>query len=136
MESLNDYLFFWGLYFLAGLAGFWCWGKMAFWVKTKGLFYHLYSALGAILIFTPAPVAGDLSIQLAPGFIVLMFHIISQGIAGFNDYLLLFSASAVIAFSVTLVGIFAGLAPSDEGDENAKNTRKERTEPVVGNPFR
>jgi hypothetical protein len=65
-----------------------------------------------------------------------MFHIISQGITGFNDYLLLFSASAVIAFSVTLVGIFAGLAPSDEGDENAKNTRKERTEPVVGNPFR
>ena len=89
-----------------------------------------------ILIFTPAPVAGDLSIQLAPGFIVLMFHIISQGITGFNDYLLLFSASAVIAFSVTLMGIFAGLAPSDEGDENAKNTRKERTEPVVGNPFR
>lgn len=132
MESLNDNLFFWGLYLLAGLVGYWCWGKMAFWVKNRGFFYHLYSALGAVLIFTPAPVAGDLTMQLAPGVIVLVFNVISHGVAGFDDYILLFSASSVLALSTVFISVLAGLAPPG----TVSSSPSKRKEPAMADSLR
>lgn len=137
MESLSDYLLYWGLYFLAGLAGLWCWGRMAFWVKQRGLFYHLYSAIGAILIFTPVPVAGDMPIQLAPGVIVLLFSVISDGLGAVNHYALVYGASATLAFSVVFVGVLAGLTPDDNGDKKREKARAnlsrsaKRTDPII-----
>lgn len=131
MEGLNDYLFFWGLYLLAGLIGFWCWGRMAFWVKDKGLFYHLYSAVGAILIFTPVPVAGDLPIQLAPGFIVVVFNVISLGMAGLNDYVMVFASSTIIAFTVSLLGVVFGIRFPEINKRSKKDEATRRTDPTI-----
>ena len=132
MESLNDNLFFWTLYLLSGFVGFWCWGKMVFWVKTRGLFYHLYSAVGAVLIFTPAPVAGDLPMQLAPGVIVLVFNVISHGVAGFDGYISLFSASFSLALFTVMIAVLAGLAPS----KAVSSQSEKRKEPVMADSLR
>ena len=114
MESLTDYYAFWAVYILAGLLGFWCWGKMAFWVKERGAAYHIYSAVGAVIIFTPVPVP-DASIEvLSPGFIAVPFALISDGLAGLEQFVPWFSVAAGIALIVTLAGLIAGLAPKPD----------------------
>ena len=139
MESLTDYYAFWAIYILAGLLAFWCWGKMAFWVKQRGVAYHIYSAVGAIIIFTPVPVP-DASVEvLSPGFIAVPFALISDGLAGINQFIPWFSAAAGIALIVTLVGLIAGLAPKPDEQQKDRTTVPEpakKTAPVKGNPFR
>jgi hypothetical protein len=139
MESLTDYYAFWAVYILAGLLGFWCWGKMAFWVKARGIGYHIYSAIGAIIIFTPVPVPDADTEVLSPGFIAAPFALISEGVAGLELFIPWFAVSAGIALSVTFVALLAGLAPkSDKQKEGGKPSAKpvRKTAPVKGNPFR
>ena len=139
MESLTDYYAFWAIYILAGLLAFWCWGKMAFWVKQRGVAYHIYSAVGAIIIFTPVPVP-DASVEvLSPGFIAVPFALISEGLAGLEQFVTWFSVSAGIALLVTLVGLVAGLALKPNVQEKDRETpplRAKNAAPVKGNPFR
>jgi len=143
MESVSDYYLFWGIYLVAAVAGFWCWGRMAFWVSQRGIFYHLYSALGAVLIFTPVAVP-DASGALAPGFIAVAFTLISQGmgsgVSALAEFALWYGVASIIALVVTTIGLVAGLTPAVavEDSENTPSQAKSsvsRQKHVKGNPF-
>ena len=139
MESLTDYYTFWAIYIVAGLLAFWCWGKMAFWVNERGVAYHIYSAVGAIIIFTPVPVPEASMEVLSPGFIAVPFALISDGLAGLEQFVAWFSVSAGIALVVTLFGLVAGLAPKPDAQEKGQRPAREaakKAAPVKDNPFR
>ena len=143
MESVSDYYLFWGIYLIAALVGFWCWGKMAFWVSQQGVLYHLYSALGAVLIFTPVAVP-EASGALAPGFIAVAFSLISLGVgAGLSslaEFAPWYGAASVLALVATAIGFIAGLTPT-LAEENSQSTSRQakstppRQKHVKGNPF-
>jgi len=133
MESLNGYLTFWGLYLAFGFLGYWCWVKMAFWVESRGLFYHLYSAVGAVVIFTPVPVAVD-SAFYSPGAVVIGFAAISGSFSDVGYLALWYGVASALAFGITLIMAIAGLLP-------VKTTAEADAAPAVKpekdvNPFR
>ena len=73
MESLmfNE----WAQWLVDGISAlicFWAWEKMFFWIKQKDL-KAIVRILGAVLLFTPAPIAVD-STHYAPAFIVMIFR--------------------------------------------------------------
>lgn len=104
MESVASYYTYWTVYMVAALIGFWCWVRMAFWVAERGVVYHLYSALGAVLIFTPLPVTGQEQ-TLAPGFVAIAFTFISEGLSGLYEFAVWYLASAVLAVVALIVGL-------------------------------
>ena len=122
MEGIIEYKIFWAIYLTAGLVGLWCWGKIAFWVKTPGLFYHIFSAMGAILIFTPVPISIYMGQQLAPGFVVVAFTLISEGQTGIQYTYLWYGISTVLAFATVFIAFFAGWMPSQSVTKK-KNTK-------------
>jgi signal transduction histidine kinase len=97
MESLMfDYITQWLLYAACALACFWAWEKMFFWVVQKDL-KAIVRILGAVLLFTPAPLAVESS-NYAPAFIVILFRTFLENNAPILD--------AVIYM---LTGLFVGL---------------------------
>ncbi len=111
MESIMEYTNVWAVYLAAGLIGLWCWGRMAFWVKHYGVIYHLYSALGAVLIFTPVPVTMDSAAYLAPGFLAVAVALLSHDQTLLNYYGIWYLITLVLAL-ITVAGCSAaGLMP-------------------------
>jgi hypothetical protein len=97
MESLmfNEWAQ-WLVYGISALICFWAWEKMFFWIKQKDL-KAIVRILGAVLLFTPAPIAVD-STHYAPAFIVIIFRKFLENNAPILD-----------AVMFMLVGLLAGL---------------------------
>jgi hypothetical protein len=99
---------FWLLYLVFALVAYWCWGKLLFWVKTPGIGYHLFSLIGAVLIFTPVPIEPE-SMYWAPGFLVVAFTFLISGTESVQ-YCIPWFASALaigaVALGVGLLGFF------------------------------
>jgi len=137
MESVADYYLYWAVYLLAAVAGFWCWGRIPFWVRNRGVAYHIYSAVGAVIIFTPLPVVSGAGQTLSPGFVALPFTLISEGIDGVTPFAVWYLTAAGLAAFATLVGFVAGLAP--EHNEDGRNAQEKSAgqapKSVKGNPF-
>lgn len=74
MNGIEEYLSFWLIYLAFATVGYWCWQRMFFWLKQTDI-KRLFLMLGAVLVYTPAPIAPD-SDYFAPAFIVLPFSLI------------------------------------------------------------
>lgn len=97
MESLMfDDILQWLVYAVSALACFWAWDKMFFWIEQKD-FKAIVRILGAVLLFTPAPLVVESS-NYAPAFIIIIFRLFLENGAPILD--------AVIYM---LAGLFAGL---------------------------
>jgi hypothetical protein len=97
MESLMfDNIIQWLVYTVSALACFWAWEKMFFWVVQKDM-KAIIRILGAVLLFTPAPLTAESS-DYAPAFIIILFRTFLE-----NDSPIL---DAVIYM---LAGLFMGL---------------------------
>ncbi len=99
----------WIAYALSALACFWAWDKMFFWIVQKDL-KAFVRILGAVLLFTPAPlesiaidaenfnmsslIAGDA--HYAPAFIVIIFRGLLEKNASFLDAILFMLAGLLI----------------------------------------
>ncbi len=126
MESLNEYTNVLAVYLAAGLIGLWCWGRMAFWVKNYGLAYHLFSALGAVLIFTPVPVEMASSDYLAPGFLAVAVAFISQDQGLLSYYGVWYLITFVIALVTVMAFTAAGQLPSQKLSPARKASRRQK----------
>ena len=86
----------WLVYGISALICFWAWEKMFFWIKQKDL-KAIVRILGAVLLFTPAPIAVD-SAHYAPAFIVIIFRKFLEN-----------NAPVLDAVMYMLVGLLVGL---------------------------
>ena len=86
----------WLLYAASALACFWAWEKMFFWLVQKDM-KAIVRILGAVLLFTPAPLTVESS-NYAPAFIVILFRTFLENNAPILD-----------AVMFMLVGLIAGL---------------------------
>ncbi len=107
MESLMfNGLMQWAVYGVSALACYWAWDKMFFWLVQKDL-KSIVRILGAVLLFTPAPLDpiqaeagffnGEVS-NYAPAFLVILFRGLLEKNASYLD--------AVICM---LIGLIIGL---------------------------
>lgn len=107
MESLMfNGLVQWAVYGISALLCYWAWDKMFFWISQKDL-KAFVRILGAVLLFTPAPLDpiqsemgvfnGEVS-NYAPAFLVILFRGLLEKNASYLD--------AVICM---LVGLIIGL---------------------------
>jgi hypothetical protein len=97
MESLMfDNIIQWLAYAASALVCFWAWDKMFFWLVQKDI-KAIVRILGAVLLFTPAPLTVESS-NFAPAFIVILFRKFLE-----ND------APILDAVIFMLVGLFIGL---------------------------
>ena len=80
MEGLIAYAPFWLGYLTFAAAGYWCWEQMFFWLRRDGDMRRFLHMLGAVLLFTPAPIAEN-SAYFAPAFVVLPFVAMSESMA-------------------------------------------------------
>jgi len=91
----------WVLYFFCALVCFWAWDKMFFWLQQKDM-KAIVRILGVVLLFTPAPLDGDVlvaeSANYAPAFIVIIFRSFLET-----------NASILDAVIYMLAGLFIGL---------------------------
>ncbi|MDK2776469.1 MAG: hypothetical protein KYX62_02280 [Pseudomonadota bacterium] len=78
MEGLIQFAPFWLGYLVFAIVGYWCWEQLFFWLKRGGDVRRFLHMLGAVLLFTPAPVTLG-SAYFAPAFIVFPFTLISSG---------------------------------------------------------
>lgn len=76
MESIVLYWQAWLVYALFALLGLWCLDKMFFWLAKKGDARRLVLVLGAVVLFTPAPVSITKA-HLAPAVYVLILDVLS-----------------------------------------------------------
>lgn len=87
MESLMfDGLTQWLVYALSALACFWAWDRMFFWIRQKDA-KAFVRILGAVLLFTPAPMDADAT-NHAPAFIVILFRTFLENNAPIFDALI------------------------------------------------
>lgn len=96
----------WAVYGVSALACYWAWDKMFFWLVQKDL-KSIVRILGAVLLFTPAPLDpiqaeaslfnGEVS-NYAPAFLVILFRGLLEKNASYLD--------AVICM---LIGLIIGL---------------------------
>jgi hypothetical protein len=97
MESLMfDGFTQWLAYVVSALICFWAWEKMFFWLSHKDI-KAMVRILGAVLLFTPAPLTVESS-NFAPAFIVILFRTFLE-----ND------AQILDAVIFMLAGLFIGL---------------------------
>lgn len=136
MESIMEYTNVWAVYLAAGLIGLWCWGRMAFWVKHYGVIYHLYSALGAVLIFTPVPVTMDSAAYLAPGFLAVAVAVLGQDQTLLSYYGIWYLITLVIAL-ITVAGCAAaGLLPKVKTVRVTETPDSDRSDSAPSKPSR
>jgi hypothetical protein len=86
----------WLAYAASALVCFWAWEKMFFWLVQKDI-KAMVRILGAVLLFTPAPLTVESS-NFAPAFIVILFRTFLE-----ND------APILDAIIFMLVGLLIGL---------------------------
>ncbi|MCT7359820.1 hypothetical protein [Thalassolituus pacificus] len=79
MEGIIQFLPFWAAYLVSALVGYWCWNRMFFWLAQDSDVRRFLRMIGAVLLFTPAPIAQD-SNYFAPVLVVLPFTAINEGI--------------------------------------------------------
>ncbi|MCD8521592.1 MAG: hypothetical protein LRY66_01275 [Saccharospirillaceae bacterium] len=79
MEGIIQFLPFWMAYLVSALVGYWCWNRMFFWLAHDSDVRRFLRMMGAVLLFTPAPIAQD-SNYFAPVLVVLPFTAISEGL--------------------------------------------------------
>lgn len=79
MEGIIQFLPFWAVYLVCALVGYWCWNRMFFWLDADSDVRRFLRMIGAVLLFTPAPIAQD-SNYFAPVLVVLPFTAISEGV--------------------------------------------------------
>lgn len=91
-----DGLMQWFAYAASALICFWAWEKMFFWLVQKDI-KAMVRILGAVLLFTPAPLTVESS-NFAPAFIVILFRTFLE-----ND------APILDAIIFMLVGLLIGL---------------------------
>lgn len=91
----------WLLYGVSALACFWAWDKMFFWIQQKDM-KAMIRILGAVLLFTPAPLDMDsLNVgpaNYAPAFIIILFRTLLEN-----------NSSILDAVIYMLGGLFIGL---------------------------
>ncbi|MDF1764214.1 MAG: hypothetical protein P1U57_12470 [Oleibacter sp.] len=134
MESLVNYPLMWTAYFLAGIVAFWCWGQMAVKSVNKGLRYHIYSAVGAVIIFTPVPFSSAMPHILAPGFIAFPFTLLSGDVAMVGTqvgwYLLAAFLALIPIATATYLGRFnRSIKHSTQADKAKQPTARQKFNP-------
>ncbi|WP_430462592.1 hypothetical protein ACQUQU_07345 [Thalassolituus sp. LLYu03] len=80
MEGLMEYLPAWAGYLVFALIGYRCWRYLFFWLREDSDVRRFFHTLGAVLLFTPAPVAAGSSF-FAPAFVVFPFTLLGSGLA-------------------------------------------------------
>lgn len=78
MEGIIEYLGFWLAYLIFALVAYWCWSQMFFWLRKGSDIRQLMNLLGAVLIFSPAPIEQGSS-YFAPAFVIVPFVAIGEG---------------------------------------------------------
>lgn len=118
MESLLSYSDAWLIYAIASLMGWWCWCGLFFWLSFFPFARHLFMALGAVLVFTPAPISAG-STLYAPAFVVTSFSFLSEGLSAISyTYFYWISSSLIVISALILiyliVFLFRALRPSSK----------------------
>ena len=78
MESLIAFSPFWLAYAVFAAAGYWCWERLFFWLDRNNDVRRFLHMLGAVILFTPAPISEGSSF-FAPAFLVLPFTALASG---------------------------------------------------------
>jgi signal transduction histidine kinase len=106
MESLMfDGLMQWLAYIASALICFWAWEKMFFWLVQKDI-KAIVRILGAVLLFTPAPLTVE-SLNFAPAFIVILFRTFLENDAPILDAVIFMLVSLFIGLVVmSLLSLF------------------------------
>jgi hypothetical protein len=105
----------WVLYGISALACFWAWDKMFFWIQQKDM-KAFVRIIGAVLLFTPAPLDpllaesgmfnGEVS-NYAPAFIVIIFRGLLENDAPFLDAVIFMLAGLCIGLILmSLLSLF------------------------------
>lgn len=102
MQSLIEYAPFWLAYCAFALLGLWCWNKLFFMLPKKGDLRTLSTIVGAVVLFTPAPISADSS-HFAPAVFVLILDILSGIEAAQSQAVLWLLATACIAVFMVLL---------------------------------
>ncbi|MFC3679844.1 hypothetical protein [Bacterioplanoides pacificum] len=76
MEGISQYAIFWLMYLVCAAVGYWCWQRLFFWMKPGSDVRRFFYMLGAVLLFTPAPIEPD-SMYFAPAMIVYPFTLLT-----------------------------------------------------------
>lgn len=80
MEGLIEFLPFWLGYLAFAAVGYWCWQGLFFWLSKDSDIRRFLHMLGAVLLFTPAPIAAGSS-YFAPAAIVMPFVALGSGVS-------------------------------------------------------
>jgi len=76
MDGIVEFLGFWMLYLAFAALGFWCWRRLFFWLKPGTDIRRFCHMLGAVLLFTPAPIEAG-SVYFAPAMVVFPFTLLT-----------------------------------------------------------
>ena len=127
MESLMfNGLTQWAVYGVSALACFWAWDKIFFWIVQKDL-KAIIRILGAVLLFTPAPLDpqlaetgvfnGEVS-NYAPAFLIIIFRGLLENDSSFLDAIIYMLAGLILGLVLmSLLSLFnflrAKFSPQD-----------------------
>ena len=100
----------WRLYFVSALVCLWAWDKMFFWIKQKDV-KTLFRILGAVLLFTPAPIVPapvELAFDnFAPAFVVIIFRaFLEKDAVVFDAVICMLIALCVCLILMALMSLF------------------------------
>lgn len=72
MEGLIQYWPYWAMYLVFAVIGLWCWKQLFFWLLPDSEWRSFWTIPGAVLLFTPAPLALDSSYFAPAVFVVIL----------------------------------------------------------------
>ncbi len=105
MQGMLTYLDAWLIYIAAGLMGWWCWYRLFFWLKAIPFAQHLMLAVGAVLLFTPAPINANAD-QYAPAFIITAFSLLAKSTQSMS-YIYFYWLCAALIVTLVLMLIYS-----------------------------
>lgn len=79
MEGIVEFSGFWLLYLVFACLGLWCWRCLFFWLKPDSDLRRFFHMLGAVLVFTPAPISAG-SVYFAPAMVVFPFTLLTSSL--------------------------------------------------------
>ncbi|MAS24988.1 MAG: hypothetical protein CMI08_07730 [Oceanospirillaceae bacterium] len=79
MEGIIALAPFWLIYAVFAAVGYWCWQGLFFWLERDSDLRRFFHMLGAVLLFTPAPISAGSS-YFAPAFLVFPFTALSSSV--------------------------------------------------------
>ncbi|ASP39699.1 hypothetical protein CHH28_13900 [Bacterioplanes sanyensis] len=116
MDAVIEYWPFWLIYLASAVIGLWCWGQCFFWLRNTEVRRFVY-ALGAVLLFTPAP-AGEGLNHLAPALVVVPFAwldgSLQQAMPAINWWLSALAMAVVLLALRALMNYFTRSEQSDQ----------------------